>query len=209
MTFIYTLFHLLIKLVALPPESTLFPYTTLFRANCSMMNPSPLPGPSRTRRSPGAGPSQTRPAMRAGTCGRSPTAWSGSSLTTATPATKKRWPRTYAATCSTRSRSARTCSTNSTPKGTDMTQPTPNIRVNVVTITPQLAEQLLGKNPNNRKISRTNYNTVRRAIEHGEWELNGEAIKLSQDGTVLDGQHRLMAVRDTGISIQSLLIEGL
>lgn len=90
-----------------------------------------------------------------------------------------------------------------------MTQPTPNIRVNVVTITPQLAEELLGKNPKNRKISRTNYNTVRRAIEHGEWELNGEAIKLSQDGTVLDGQHRLMAVRDTGISIQSLLIEGL
>lgn len=79
----------------------------------------------------------------------------------------------------------------------------------VVTLTPVLAASLLAANPRNRDKSNKNYGTVLRAIERGEWKLNGEAIKVTADGVLLDGQHRCMAVVDSGISIETFLIEGL
>lgn len=84
-----------------------------------------------------------------------------------------------------------------------------NITSRVVELTPDYAAELLARNPRNRKISRVNYGTVRRAIENGEWVLNGEAIKVAADGNILDGQHRCQAVIDTGITIKTFLIEGL
>lgn len=79
----------------------------------------------------------------------------------------------------------------------------------IVKLTPELAEELLSRNPRNRAISNTNYRTIVRAIERGEWELNGEAIKLDADGLMLDGQHRCLAVIETGCTIETFLIEGL
>lgn len=79
----------------------------------------------------------------------------------------------------------------------------------VVTITPKMAEQLLEQNTRNRNISLTNLELVKAALERGEWELNGEAIKIAKDGTILDGQHRLWACLDTEISFPTLVIYGL
>ena len=79
----------------------------------------------------------------------------------------------------------------------------------VVTITPEMAEQLLEQNTRNRNISPTNLELVKTALERGEWELNGEAIKIAKDGTILDGQHRLWACLDTEISFPTLVIYGL
>lgn len=79
----------------------------------------------------------------------------------------------------------------------------------VVTLTPALAQRLLDANPRNRRVSGGNYAVIKRAIEHGEWLLNGEAIKVSADGELLDGQHRCRAVVETGISIETFLITGL
>lgn len=83
------------------------------------------------------------------------------------------------------------------------------ITTRIITLTPELAHELLAKNENNRKVSDRNYNKVRRAIERGEWRLNGEAIKVDRNGFVLDGQHRLFAVVDSGIPIETLIVEGL
>lgn len=83
------------------------------------------------------------------------------------------------------------------------------MRHEVVTITPEYAEYLLGQNTRNRKISPSNLNTVISALKRGEWKLNGEAIKVAHDGVILDGQHRLLAVVRTGIPIRTLLITGL
>jgi len=86
-----------------------------------------------------------------------------------------------------------------------MSQPT----FSVVTLTPEMAADLLSRNEHNRKFSKANYGTVRRSVENGEWMLNGESIKISQNGYILDGQHRCRAVVETGISIPTLLVEGL
>jgi len=72
-----------------------------------------------------------------------------------------------------------------------------------------MAAALLDRNVNNRTISNRNYQVLIRAMQNGEWELNGEAIKIDREGFVLDGQHRLHAVVESGITIPTFLIEGL
>jgi hypothetical protein len=46
-------------------------------------------------------------------------------------------------------------------------------------------------------------------MRRGEWELNGESIKVAEDGSLLDGQHRLHAVVESGKSIQVLVVRNL
>lgn len=79
----------------------------------------------------------------------------------------------------------------------------------IVTITQQMATELLNKNKRNRRVSDKNFTKLKRALLRGEWRLNGEAIKVDVDGRVLDGQHRLLAVEDTGIPMQTFMITGL
>lgn len=43
-------------------------------------------------------------------------------------------------------------------------------------------------------------------MERGEWELNGETIKVAEDGTLIDGQHRLQAVVESGVSIETVIV---
>lgn len=88
-------------------------------------------------------------------------------------------------------------------------QNTPNLTVRTITLTPDLAKTLLERNPRNRNISRTNLQLLVRAITNGEWTLNGEAVKVNTEGYILDGQHRCMAVVESGIAIETLLVEGL
>lgn len=84
-----------------------------------------------------------------------------------------------------------------------------NITSRLIDLTPELAEDMLGRNPHNRKFSNANYYLVKRAVENGEWMVNGEAIKVSVNGYILDGQHRCRAVAETGVTIQTFLVEGL
>lgn len=89
------------------------------------------------------------------------------------------------------------------------TNPTPAPIARVIDLTPQMASAMLDKNVKNRKISNRNYSQLVRAMKNGEWELNGEAIKVDVDGFVLDGQHRLHAVVESGVTIRTFLVEGL
>ena len=85
----------------------------------------------------------------------------------------------------------------------------PGIEAEVVTITPARAAELLQSNTHNRNVSNTNLLKIKTALTRGEWRFNGEAIKVATDGTILDGQHRLIACADTGIPFVSLVITGL
>jgi hypothetical protein len=83
------------------------------------------------------------------------------------------------------------------------------IKTQITTITASKAKELLGNNTRNRRISQGNLEAIKMSLTRGEWELNGEAIKVAQDGTILDGQHRLMACVETGISFKTILVTGL
>lgn len=79
----------------------------------------------------------------------------------------------------------------------------------IVTMTPEWAERLLATNENNRSISKNAVNAMARDMEAGHFMLNGESIKLTEDGTLADGQHRLSACVLAGVSFETWLTEGL
>ena len=83
------------------------------------------------------------------------------------------------------------------------------IKTDIITVTPHIAAQLLEQNTRNRKVSKVNYARVLEAMSAGEWELNGEAIKIARDGRILDGQHRLLVASENDLTFQTLIVYGL
>lgn len=61
------------------------------------------------------------------------------------------------------------------------------------TITPELAEAFLDKNTSNRKLSAATVKKYTADMRAGLWEFTGDPIRFDQDGTLIDGQHRLAA----------------
>lgn len=67
-------------------------------------------------------------------------------------------------------------------------------------IDPEMAEHLLGHNTNNFRRMRHNTSTkYARDMTHGNWLLSWDCIAFAKDGTLLNGQHRLQAIIDSGI----------
>jgi len=80
------------------------------------------------------------------------------------------------------------------------------------TVTPELAQRLLDRNPGNRPLrwkgDSRSVEAYARAMLRGEWLLNGEAIIISSDGQLNDGQHRLNGVIESGMAIPMHLTFG-
>jgi hypothetical protein len=84
------------------------------------------------------------------------------------------------------------------------------MKTELVTITPQIAEDWLKRNDSNWR-SNMDLNRVKRiayAIQRGEWVVNGETIKFGTNGKLVDGQHRLAACKESGEAIVSLVVYG-
>jgi hypothetical protein len=85
----------------------------------------------------------------------------------------------------------------------------PAILTDIAEITPEIATELLSRNTHNRRVKASKITQMVRDILAGHWELNGEAIKFSQTGVLLDGQNRLTAVVQAEKSIDSVVVYGL
>lgn len=79
----------------------------------------------------------------------------------------------------------------------------------VITITPDLAQQLLKRNTRNRKLRERAVGDYARDMAAGHWAINGEAIKISSNGDVLDGQHRLHAIVAADRAVDMFVVIGL
>jgi hypothetical protein len=79
----------------------------------------------------------------------------------------------------------------------------------IETITPEIASHYLKNNKENRPLSTVTIENYADAMIRGEWMFNGDAIRIDEDGNLLDGQHRLYAIISSGINIESLVIKGL
>lgn len=84
----------------------------------------------------------------------------------------------------------------------------PNLVIGVETISPKLAAEWLKANRLNRPVRQAHVNFLAREIEEGKWQLNGQAIIICENEDVLDGQHRLKAIIEAGVSIKTLVIYG-
>lgn len=86
---------------------------------------------------------------------------------------------------------------------------TTEVVVEVRTVDPGEASELLAKNTHNRKQRDRRVEELAGAMLRGEWKFNGDAIRVGQSGTLLDGQHRLAAIVRSGKSQQFVVITGL
>lgn len=85
----------------------------------------------------------------------------------------------------------------------------PNITTELVTITPQLAKEMMARNGPNRPIKPSVVSRIASDIKKGHWKLTGETIKFNINGELMDGQNRLRAVIETGEPIQTLVVTGI
>lgn len=82
------------------------------------------------------------------------------------------------------------------------------MKVAVETITPEKAADLLSRNGKNREVSQGVVEKYAYDMMEGSWKLNGEAIVISTDDELLDGQHRLLACTLSGESFESVVVRG-
>lgn len=79
----------------------------------------------------------------------------------------------------------------------------------ITTITPEYAVQLLEHNQLNRPLNGQHVNRIASQILAGKWKFNGDTIKISENGDVLDGQHRLWACIESKTAIETILVFGI
>lgn len=79
------------------------------------------------------------------------------------------------------------------------------LTANVETITPALATEYLERNTNNRRVKSKHVAWLADQMKTGEWVLNGAPISFVGHELV-DGQHRLLAVVQSGVTIKSLVV---
>ncbi|MFY0406894.1 hypothetical protein [Solicola sp. PLA-1-18] len=80
--------------------------------------------------------------------------------------------------------------------------------VEVRDVDPATAETWLGLNQNNRNVRRAVVDSYARDMASGEWALNGETLKIDQAGKLIDGQHRLSAVVQAGVTVPMIVVRG-
>lgn len=86
-------------------------------------------------------------------------------------------------------------------------------RSSVVYIDPAMARRMLAQNTRNRPVSAVTVERYRRDMANGRWVYAADPIRFADDGMLLDGQHRLMALAalgdEQGTSIPFLVVRGL
>lgn len=82
------------------------------------------------------------------------------------------------------------------------------VTATVETITPALAQDLLSTNTKNRKTRVRTIKAYARDMVAGNWKMSGEPIKIDTAGNLRDGQHRLAAVIESGVSVPMLVVRG-
>lgn len=103
----------------------------------------------------------------------------------------------------------------SRPVKKQVDQPTPTYRFPdsasavVEMLTPELALSYINKNSRNRNINREHVKFISDAIRAGDFMFTGESIKFDNKGRMIDGQHRCLAVVDTGATVPVVVVRGL
>jgi hypothetical protein len=76
----------------------------------------------------------------------------------------------------------------------------------VIEITPEMAQNYLSANNNNRPLSKSLAQKYAKQMANGDWYITGQGISLAADGSVLDGQHRLQGVIEHNSPVKMLVM---
>jgi hypothetical protein len=80
--------------------------------------------------------------------------------------------------------------------------------LSVETITPEMAKKYLLFNTSNRALRKRIVSMYAREMRAGNWRLTHQGVAFNCDGTLLDGQHRLCAIVESGVTVQMLVARG-
>lgn len=79
-----------------------------------------------------------------------------------------------------------------------------------IVVTVKMAQEWLETlNTHNRPVVASNVLKLVRELRNDYWMVNGETIKFDWNGVLLDGQHRLMAIVESGCPAECLVVYGL
>lgn len=83
------------------------------------------------------------------------------------------------------------------------------MQIEIATITPEQAARLLARNHKNRPLNPHHVSRMSADMQKGNWVVNGDAIRISDSGDLMDGQHRLSACISSGVAFDTVLVRGL
>lgn len=83
------------------------------------------------------------------------------------------------------------------------------MKTDVMRINADIARHLLEKNKSNRPIRLGVVKKYAREMADGRWYLTHQGIAIYDNGDIADGQHRLMAVIESGVEIDTLVTFGI
>ena len=76
-------------------------------------------------------------------------------------------------------------------------------------ITPRIARSMLDRNVSNRPLRKSHVRRYAKLMREGRWHVTSDAIAFSTEGRLLNGQHRLGAVVQSGTAQKMLICTGL
>ena len=79
----------------------------------------------------------------------------------------------------------------------------------IVQVTPQMATKWLEGNTHNRRLRQTRVDQYARDMRNGQWLVTHQGVAFTPDGVLVDGQHRLWAVIESGCTVPMLVFHGL
>lgn len=79
---------------------------------------------------------------------------------------------------------------------------------NIEKIDPARAEKILENHPSNRKLSSIRVTHLAQQMKEGAWNFDGAPIRINDKGDLVDGQHRLWAIVESGTTQEFLVLRG-
>lgn len=82
------------------------------------------------------------------------------------------------------------------------------LEVTIEDITPETAEVYLAVNNNIRPLITRDVTAYANVMRRGEWQLTHQGIAFNEDGFLVDGQHRLAAIVESGVTVRMIVTRG-
>jgi hypothetical protein len=100
------------------------------------------------------------------------------------------------------------CTETMTMKKTSTNETMHAITTTIEHVTPEIAAEWLKKNVGNRPLNIAAVKRLARALTAGEYVLTHQGIAFDASGMLIDGQHRLHAVVESGVAIDLMVTRG-
>lgn len=76
-------------------------------------------------------------------------------------------------------------------------------------VTPGMAREWLAANSGNRTVRANAVSRLASVIRGGGWQVTHQGIAFLDDGTLADGQHRLLAIVQAGVAVEVVITRGM